>query len=94
MEIKPCACGNHFMMAGKIAINPIKSVWQVECLNCGAHGPARDTSAEAIDAWNRNEEGGFGAERNRREGQAPPLHKRKHRADEGHPPLREGREDV
>lgn len=61
MEIRPCACGNRFMMASKIAINPIESVWQVSCMDCGAHGPARDTSAEAIDAWNRNEADGFGA---------------------------------
>ena len=42
----PC-CGNTMPISRKI----VEGTWQGWCFMCGATGPIRETSAEALEAW-------------------------------------------
>ena len=52
-ELKPCPfCQD----GGKLFINGGVGCRWVECSSCGCDGPARETEAEAIEAWNTRAE--------------------------------------
>ena len=51
-ELKPCPfCGKREFISVVRSLNGVVA-W-VDCTNCGCYGPAKNTEAEAIAAWNR-----------------------------------------
>lgn len=53
-KLKPCPfCGNQEFVTVVRSLNVVVA-W-VDCNNCGCYGPAENTEAEAIAAWNHRE---------------------------------------
>ena len=54
-ELEPCPfCGSDTCQTREVRWNPVMTKWAVSCVRgCGTDGPAHDTEAEAIAAWNR-----------------------------------------
>ena len=53
--MRPCPfCGCHMPFAKKYdSLRLGEHFWRVNCMDCWAIGPEGDSSAEAIDLWNK-----------------------------------------
>ena len=54
MTVMPCQCGaKNEPDVARVRYTAEQGAWQVRCLRCKASSSARDSQADAVNAWNR-----------------------------------------